>query len=239
MDCLLGILPANLCVLPFPPPPFFISLSRRRWSWCVPRGSSLSTRTATASAAACARQVCMLGFRRVVVEASAPPPYPYPRALTPPPLTPLLQVRPLRRQLLTLKAWVTGQRKDQSPGTRDQVPVVQVRPPPRSKRSGHSVISHSFQRPGGHAPASRGGGGKPPAWLRLLLRAQTAPRTAKTASRRPLRPGAPLSNTRMPRSRCVCVCSAVQCARARSLTDARSPPCTRRGPPSRVQPRAG
>ena len=40
-----------------------------------------------------------------------------------------LQVRPLRRQLKGLKAWVTGQRKDQSPGTRASVPVVQASPP--------------------------------------------------------------------------------------------------------------
>lgn len=38
------------------------------------------------------------------------------------------KVRPLRRQLKGLKAWITGQRKDQSPGTRDAVPVVQVDP---------------------------------------------------------------------------------------------------------------
>lgn len=38
------------------------------------------------------------------------------------------QVRPLRRQLKGLKAWITGQRKDQSPGTRAAVPVVQVDP---------------------------------------------------------------------------------------------------------------
>ena len=38
-----------------------------------------------------------------------------------------MQVRPLRRQLKGLKAWITGQRKDQSPGTRQAVPVVQVR----------------------------------------------------------------------------------------------------------------
>lgn len=38
------------------------------------------------------------------------------------------QVLPLRRQLKTLKAWITGQRKDQSPGTRTAVPVVQVDP---------------------------------------------------------------------------------------------------------------
>jgi adenylyl-sulfate reductase (glutathione) len=38
------------------------------------------------------------------------------------------KVRPLRRQLTTLRAWITGQRKDQSPGTRQAVPVVQVDP---------------------------------------------------------------------------------------------------------------
>ncbi len=37
-------------------------------------------------------------------------------------------MRPLRRQLSTLKAWITGQRKDQSPGTRMAVPVVEVDP---------------------------------------------------------------------------------------------------------------
>jgi phosphoadenosine phosphosulfate reductase len=35
------------------------------------------------------------------------------------------KVVPLRRRLATLDAWVTGQRKDQSPGTRASVPVVQ------------------------------------------------------------------------------------------------------------------
>ena len=39
-----------------------------------------------------------------------------------------MQVRPLRKQLKTLKAWITGQRKDQSPGTRAGVPVVEVDP---------------------------------------------------------------------------------------------------------------
>lgn len=37
-------------------------------------------------------------------------------------------MRPLRRQLKGLKAWITGQRKDQSPGTRQAVPVVEVDP---------------------------------------------------------------------------------------------------------------
>lgn len=35
------------------------------------------------------------------------------------------KVMPLRRKLLTLDAWITGQRKDQSPDTRNAVPVVQ------------------------------------------------------------------------------------------------------------------
>lgn len=38
------------------------------------------------------------------------------------------KVRPLRRALKGLKAWITGQRKDQSPGTRAHIPVVQVDP---------------------------------------------------------------------------------------------------------------
>lgn len=39
----------------------------------------------------------------------------------------LRKVEPLRRQLATLTAWITGQRRDQSP-TRADVPVVQVDP---------------------------------------------------------------------------------------------------------------
>ncbi|MFL0808930.1 MAG: phosphoadenylyl-sulfate reductase [Agarilytica sp.] len=35
------------------------------------------------------------------------------------------KVGPLRKHLLTLDAWITGQRKDQSPGTRAQIPVIQ------------------------------------------------------------------------------------------------------------------
>lgn len=38
------------------------------------------------------------------------------------------KVRPLRRALKGLRAWITGQRKDQSPGTRAQIPIVQVDP---------------------------------------------------------------------------------------------------------------
>ncbi|WP_375169970.1 phosphoadenylyl-sulfate reductase [Marinobacter sp.] len=35
------------------------------------------------------------------------------------------KVNPLRRKLATVDAWITGQRKDQSPGTRNDVPAVQ------------------------------------------------------------------------------------------------------------------
>jgi len=35
------------------------------------------------------------------------------------------KVMPLRRKLATLDAWVTGQRRDQSPGTRANVPVIE------------------------------------------------------------------------------------------------------------------
>jgi len=35
------------------------------------------------------------------------------------------KIGPLRKKLLTLDAWVTGQRKDQSPGTRQGIPVIQ------------------------------------------------------------------------------------------------------------------
>lgn len=36
------------------------------------------------------------------------------------------KVAPLRRQLQGLDAWITGQRKDQSPGTRQEIPIVQA-----------------------------------------------------------------------------------------------------------------
>ncbi|MEO1670912.1 MAG: phosphoadenylyl-sulfate reductase [Cyanobacteria bacterium J06631_2] len=35
------------------------------------------------------------------------------------------KVRPLRRKLATVDAWITGQRKDQSPDTRSNIPVIQ------------------------------------------------------------------------------------------------------------------
>lgn len=35
------------------------------------------------------------------------------------------KIGPLKNKLLTLDAWVTGQRKDQSPGTRASIPVIQ------------------------------------------------------------------------------------------------------------------
>lgn len=36
------------------------------------------------------------------------------------------KVQPLRNKLSTIEAWITGQRKDQSPGTRVSIPVVQA-----------------------------------------------------------------------------------------------------------------
>ncbi|MEM7591579.1 MAG: phosphoadenylyl-sulfate reductase [Cyanobacteria bacterium P01_A01_bin.83] len=36
------------------------------------------------------------------------------------------KVRPLRRKLATVDAWITGQRKDQSPDTRASIPVIQL-----------------------------------------------------------------------------------------------------------------
>ena len=35
------------------------------------------------------------------------------------------KVQPLRKKLATLDGWITGQRKDQSPGTRNEIPVIQ------------------------------------------------------------------------------------------------------------------
>jgi phosphoadenosine phosphosulfate reductase len=35
------------------------------------------------------------------------------------------KIGPLKQKLLTLDAWITGQRKDQSPGTRAMIPVIQ------------------------------------------------------------------------------------------------------------------
>ena len=36
------------------------------------------------------------------------------------------KVQPLQKKLATLDGWITGQRKDQSPGTRQDIPVVQA-----------------------------------------------------------------------------------------------------------------
>ena len=36
------------------------------------------------------------------------------------------KIAPLRRKLATVDAWITGQRRDQSPGTRSSVPVIEV-----------------------------------------------------------------------------------------------------------------
>jgi phosphoadenosine phosphosulfate reductase len=48
------------------------------------------------------------------------------------------KVEPLRRALASLDAWVTGQRRDQSPGTRALVPVIQADPTFQS--NGHRLI---------------------------------------------------------------------------------------------------
>jgi phosphoadenosine phosphosulfate reductase len=49
------------------------------------------------------------------------------------------KVRPLRRKLSTLDAWITGQRKDQSPGTRSGVPIVE-------KDAGFSTDDHTLYK---------------------------------------------------------------------------------------------
>jgi len=51
------------------------------------------------------------------------------------------KVGPLRKKLLTLDAWVTGQRKDQSPGTRAELPVIQV--DKAFSRSGETLIKYN------------------------------------------------------------------------------------------------
>ena len=48
------------------------------------------------------------------------------------------KVEPLRRALASLDAWITGQRRDQSPGTRALVPVIQADPTFQS--NGHQLI---------------------------------------------------------------------------------------------------
>jgi len=48
------------------------------------------------------------------------------------------KVEPLRRQLSGLRAWITGQRRDQSP-TRGQVPLVQIDPAFRGRDGGDLV----------------------------------------------------------------------------------------------------
>jgi adenylyl-sulfate reductase (glutathione) len=48
------------------------------------------------------------------------------------------KVRPLRKKLSTLKAWITGQRKDQSPSTRNTVPLVQLDPAFKGTKDGVS-----------------------------------------------------------------------------------------------------
>jgi phosphoadenosine phosphosulfate reductase len=48
------------------------------------------------------------------------------------------KVEPLRRALASFDAWVTGQRRDQSPGTRARVPVIQL--DPTFRNNGHELV---------------------------------------------------------------------------------------------------
>jgi phosphoadenosine phosphosulfate reductase len=45
---------------------------------------------------------------------------------------------PLKRKLATLDAWITGQRRDQSPGTRQAVPVIEL--DPTFSTPGHTLV---------------------------------------------------------------------------------------------------
>ncbi|WP_410211073.1 phosphoadenylyl-sulfate reductase [Aquirhabdus sp.] len=51
------------------------------------------------------------------------------------------KIQPLRKKLATLDGWITGQRKDQSPGTRSEVPVIQ--PDPGFSGEGKSLIKYN------------------------------------------------------------------------------------------------
>jgi adenylyl-sulfate reductase (glutathione) len=53
------------------------------------------------------------------------------------------KVQPLRKKLSTLKAWITGQRKDQSPGTRMQVPAVQLDPAFQGILNGNELVKYN------------------------------------------------------------------------------------------------
>ncbi|MBM3263979.1 MAG: phosphoadenylyl-sulfate reductase [candidate division Zixibacteria bacterium] len=84
------------------------------------------------------------------------------------------KVEPLKRALDTVDAWITGQRRDQSPGTRDHLPFVQIDPVFRTQRgalvkfnplaawSSADVFSYIIQNKTPinplHQPLARGGG---------------------------------------------------------------------------------
>ena len=53
------------------------------------------------------------------------------------------KVQPLRKKLSTLKAWITGQRKDQSPGTRMQVPAIQLDPAFQGILNGSELVKYN------------------------------------------------------------------------------------------------
>ena len=53
------------------------------------------------------------------------------------------KVQPLRKKLSTLKAWITGQRKDQSPGTRMQVPAIQLDPAFQGILNGNELVKYN------------------------------------------------------------------------------------------------
>ena len=62
------------------------------------------------------------------------------------------KVEPLRRELATLRAWATGQRRDQSPATRGDIAVVENDATFAGRAEGPAPSSNSIPSPGGHPP---------------------------------------------------------------------------------------
>lgn len=60
------------------------------------------------------------------------------------------KVEPLRRKLATLRAWITGQRRDQSPDTRGRLPVVQLDEAFRGRGDARLVKWNPFAMLQGH-----------------------------------------------------------------------------------------
>ena len=56
------------------------------------------------------------------------------------------KVAPLRRKLSSLDAWITGQRRDQSPGTRAAIPVVQEDLAFSTEETGSTKVSFKCSR---------------------------------------------------------------------------------------------